>query len=95
MRRGEHPADIRKGRIVVPHLGGKRSGQCYVYERITIERIDYLVGLTMYLHQGGPSELDVRSIVRERWDDFDGTKEGLRNLERIDTEGEGRSRGRN
>lgn len=40
LTRGGVPASIWKARVIVPHLGGKRSGLRYVYERLQIERED-------------------------------------------------------
>jgi len=86
LTRSGSPLSVWKARVIVPQLGGKRSGLRYVYERLQIDDEDYAVALTIYLHQEDTKENDVRSRIRERSGSFDGTKEGLRDLDRADQE---------
>jgi len=87
LRRGDEPATIWKSKVICPELGGKSAGLRYVYERISIDGEEYAVGLTVYVHQSGINENDVRRVIRQRFALFDGTSQGLRRLEPSDAVG--------
>lgn len=67
LRDGE-PASIWKAKVVVPQLGGKRSGLRYIYEQINYQGEVYAIGLLAYVHQTGIKKEDqVIATIRERF----------------------------
>jgi hypothetical protein len=73
LQRDGVPASIWKSRVVVPSLGGSRSGLRYVYERFSFNGQHYAIGLVMYVHQSGIKENDVRSAIKTRFNKYEDT----------------------
>lgn len=86
LQRHGQPAAIWKAKVLHPLLGGKSSGLRYIYERFVLGGEDYAVALTVYVHQERNKETEVRSRIRQRFESFDATTEGLRKLDGSDTD---------
>lgn len=86
LQRKGQPAAIWKAKVLHPQLGGKQSGLRYIYERFTLGAEEYAVALTVYIHQQRNKESEVRSRIRQRFDSFDVTPEGLQKLDGFDTD---------
>jgi hypothetical protein len=79
--RDGQPASIWKAKVIVPQLGGKRSGLRYIYEQIDFQGEMYAIGLMAYVHQSGMSEDQVIATIRERFGKYTDTAALLLSLQ--------------
>lgn len=86
LSRHGQPAAIFKARVLYPQLRGKSSGPRYIYERFTLEDVEYAVVLIVYVHQGGKSEQENRALIKQRFQLYNATMESLRKLDHTDTD---------
>lgn len=85
-RRGAESASVWKAKMIYPPLGGKQSGLRCIYECITIDGVALAVVLMSYLHQGGKAEQENRKLLGRRFQSYEATTEGIRDLDFSDTD---------
>lgn len=77
------PASVWKARVICQSLGGKRSGLRYVYERVAVGSEEVAIALTVYVHQSGAKESNIRETIRKRSLSFDATPDALKKLDKL------------
>ncbi len=80
--RGNAPAHIFKGKVIVASLGGKSSGLRYVYEVVDCDGESWAICLSLYIHQqAGNAEHEVRARIKIRCAELDVDRESLEAIE--------------
>lgn len=77
LHRNNVPLVVYKARVLVPELGGKNSGLRLVYEVLDTDGGRCAVELTLYVHQRGDSEREVRQRIADRCKEYEATVDSL------------------
>jgi len=75
--RGDVPLTAFKTKIPLPELRGKSSGLRFVYEELEADGGRCAVGLTLYVHQQGDNEHEVRRRIADRSRAYESTIDSL------------------